>query len=113
MWTKGQVAFLVLDILIGIIGWLFFITNYDAWQTNKAEGQEVTEWWVATIGLWVGIVTLFLLVVFALVKGAQESKRAAQKRLSTIQNSSFSIPTLQPRYERFVRPQPGPPPPAS
>jgi hypothetical protein len=109
MWTKGQIAFLVLDILIGVIGWIFFIGNYDAWQTDKAEGQEVASWWAATIGLWVGIVSVALLIVFALVKGAQEAKRAAQKRLSKIENSSFQIPTLQPRYERLVRPQPQPP----
>ena len=109
MFTKGQVAFLVLDIIFGVVGWIFFIGNYDAWQTNKAEGQEVASWWAATIGLWVGILSLALLVLFVIIKGAQEAKLAAQKRLTKIENASFQVPSLQPRYERVVRPLPQPP----
>lgn len=97
MWTKGQIAFVVIDVILGIVGWALFIVFYDDWQTNQY-GDEEGGWWAATIGLYVGIACSALLVIFALVKGAIDARAAARKRAAKLQQVSFVAPNLAPAF---------------
>jgi H+/Cl- antiporter ClcA len=96
MLSKGQIAFLVVDIVLGVLGWIAFAVFYDSWQSLRSTPEERREWLYATIGLIVGILSIVLLVLFALIAGALYAKKHSKERLITLQHESARIPNLNP-----------------
>ena len=94
MLSKGQIAFLVVDIVVGIIGWIAFAVFYDSWQSLRLTPEEKREWLYATVALTLGILSLVFLILFALIVGATYAKAHSKERLASIQQQSRIIPTL-------------------
>jgi len=94
MLSKGQIAFLVIDILLGAAGWIAFAVFQDGWNSLRTTPDDRREWLLATIGLIVGIAASVSLVVFALIVGALASKQHTKERLARIEQSSRQLPTL-------------------
>lgn len=94
MLSKGQIAFLVIDILVGIIGWIAFAIFYDSWQSLRITPEERSGWLYATIGLTLGILSIVFLFLFAFIVGAAYARKHSKERLVELQQQSRMIPSL-------------------
>lgn len=108
MLTKGEIAFLVIDILLLILGWTAFIVFNTAWTSLRMTEDERREWLIAAIGLWTGIAAGVALVIFCLVVGALSWKTKTKSRLAQLQQESRQIPSLT--APQMVMPRSTPPP---
>ncbi len=91
----GEVVFVVVDVIVGALGWVVFAVFQDSWKSLRSTPDEKREWLFATIGLVVGIVSVAALVVFALVIGALEAKKHSKERLTKLQLASRQVPNLR------------------